>query len=171
MVTSVSTGFADLDRVIGGLRPGDNVVWKVDTIDYYTQFVGALHQYVAARGQELIYFRFARHEPVLDVGSGVLVHEVDPEPGFETFITDIHRRIKEHGEGGYYVFDSLSDLSSTCYSDRMIGNFFRLTCPYLRTLRTIAYFAMYRYYHSIINSLRGRTSAPRNRVPPPGEAR
>ena len=148
MVTSVSTGFADLDHVIGGLRPGDNVVWKVDTIDYYTPFVDALHQYVAARGQELIYFRFARHEPVLDVGSGVLVHEVDPEPGFETFITDIHRRIKEHGEGGYYVFDSLSDLSSTCYSDRMIGNFFRLTCPYLRTLRTIAYFAMYRYYHS-----------------------
>ncbi len=35
-----------------------------------------------------------------------------------------------------------------CYSERMLGNFFRLTCPYLRELETVAYFAVLRDYHS-----------------------
>ncbi|TVQ23143.1 MAG: pyruvate, phosphate dikinase, partial [Spirochaetaceae bacterium] len=142
------SGLPDLDRVLGGIRGGDNVVWKVDGIASYRPFVAAFARHVEQSGDRVIYFRFARHEPVLEPGPGVIVHETHPEPGFESFITEIHRCIKEHGPGGCYVFDSLSDLSSTCYSDRMIGNFFRLTCPFLRSLDTIAFFAMYRYFHS-----------------------
>ncbi|MFW5783996.1 MAG: PEP/pyruvate-binding domain-containing protein, partial [Spirochaetota bacterium] len=70
------------------------------------------------------------------------------ELGFENFITRIHSRIRDVGVGGYFVFDALSDLADTCYSDRMIGNFFQLTCPYLLDLDTIAYFSLYRHRHS-----------------------
>jgi hypothetical protein len=35
-----------------------------------------------------------------------------------------------------------------CYSERMVGNFFRLTCPYLSKLETVAYFAALRDHHS-----------------------
>ena len=147
-MAEVSTGIADLDRVIGGLLEGDNVVWKVDEIDVYLPFVRALADHAKREGEQLIYFRFAQHEPLLTNGGGVELCEVSPEPGFEAFITAIHQTIREHEGCIYYVFDSLSDLSNTCYSDRMIGNFFRLTCPLLRRLDTVAYFAMYRSFHS-----------------------
>ena len=53
-----------------------------------------------------------------------------------------------HGKGGYYLFDSLSDLAADWYSDRMLGNFFMLTCPYLYQMETIAFFAILRNQHS-----------------------
>jgi hypothetical protein len=34
-----STGLASLDRVVEGLRPGDNVVWQVDSVEDYVPFV------------------------------------------------------------------------------------------------------------------------------------
>jgi pyruvate, water dikinase len=147
-MAEVSTGIVDLDRMIGGLLPGDNVVWTVDEIDAYLPFADALAAHACGTGEELVYFRFADHAPVFTPGPGIEIHDVHPEPGFESFITEIHRTIGEHGCCRYYVFDSLSSLSNTCYSDRMIGNFFRLTCPLLRRLDTIAYFAMYRSLHS-----------------------
>jgi pyruvate,water dikinase len=52
------------------------------------------------------------------------------------------------GEDAYYVFDSMSDLSLERISDRMLGNFFVLTCPYLFALNTIAYHVLLRNYHS-----------------------
>ncbi len=52
------------------------------------------------------------------------------------------------GEGDFYVFDSLSDLLSAWATDLMIGNFFRIICPYLYQLNTVAYFALVRENHS-----------------------
>ena len=46
------------------------------------------------------------------------------------------------------MFDCLTDLLKYWYSDRMIGNFFRVTCPYLFELDTIAYFALIRDSHT-----------------------
>ncbi len=131
------------------LRLGDNVVWQLDDIEHYTPFAQALARHALMVGERLVYFRFADHPPVLlEENPAVMVHYTRPEAGFENFITHIHRTIRDMGQGGYYVFDSLSDLSSTCYSDRMIGNFFLLTCPLLCRLNTIAYFALYRHWHS-----------------------
>jgi len=50
--------------------------------------------------------------------------------------------------GAYYVFDCLSDLAADWFSDRMLGNFFMITCPYLYELDTIAYFALQKHLHS-----------------------
>ena len=47
-------------------------------------------------------------------------------------------RLKVRAPGGaFYLFDCLSDLAADWYSDGMLGNFFKVTCPYLRDLDTI----------------------------------
>ncbi len=143
-----STGLPTLDSVLDGLRSGDNVVWRLDDIAYYTPFTQAFLEYAKSKSRKLIYFRFGGHAPVLPDDDDVIVHRYDPDLGFEHLITRIHGTIRDAGVGGYFVFDALSDLSDTCYSDRMIGNFFQLTCPYLLSLDTIAYFALYRHRHS-----------------------
>ena len=143
-----STGLPALDGVLMGLQPGDNVVWRVDSIQEYIPFAGAVCRDGLARGAKVVYFRFARHQPVVPDLSGILVRAIHPEAGFEAFIVEIHRIIHDIGRGGYFIFDSMSDLGDNLYSDRMIGNFFKLTCPYLYRLETIAYFSIYRYYHS-----------------------
>ncbi|MHC4542808.1 MAG: PEP/pyruvate-binding domain-containing protein [Planctomycetota bacterium] len=143
-----STGLPGLDRILHGIRPGDNIVWQVDSIDDYAPFVEPLLKSAKARAQELVYFRFARHEELVRRDSGARIYQLDPEAGFEIFIARIHEVIRRTGRGSYYVFDSLSELARECYSERMLGNFFRLTCPYLSTLEAVAYFAVLRHYHS-----------------------
>jgi len=144
----VSTGLPSLDRMLGGIRPGDNIVWQVDSIDDYVPFIEPLAANAGAAGETLIYFRFAQHKALVSKDSGAQVYQLDPDAGFEPFIGKIHEIIRQKRSGGYYVFDSLSELARECYSERMLGNFFRLTCPYLRKLNTVAYFAVLRHYHS-----------------------
>jgi len=60
----------------------------------------------------------------------------------------VHGIIAREGIGAYYVFDCLSDLLSAWATDLMIGNFFRITCPYLFQLDTIAYSGLIRSRHS-----------------------
>ncbi|MEJ2109377.1 MAG: PEP/pyruvate-binding domain-containing protein [Acidobacteriota bacterium] len=144
----LSSGLPALDRILQGIRPGDNIVWQVDSIDDYMQFAKPFCDSALARGEKLIYFRYAKHKPVVSEQDGATVIELDPELGFERFITEIHGTIEAAGYGAFYVFDSMSELTLDCYSDRMIGNFFTLTCPFLYDLETVAYFAVLRNYHS-----------------------
>jgi len=62
---SLSTGLGGLDRALKGLIPGDNIVWQVDEIEDYRPFVEPYCREAARRGHRLIYFRFAKHPPVL----------------------------------------------------------------------------------------------------------
>jgi hypothetical protein len=79
---------------------------------------------------------------------GADIHPLDPEEGFESFISGILDTIEAAGEYACYVFDSLSDLAVDWHSDRMLGNFFLLACPFLYQLKTIAYFGLIRNRHS-----------------------
>ena len=144
----VSAGLPALDRILHGIRPGDNIVWQVDSIDDYVPFVEPLITNIKDRREKLLYFRFAKHRQLVPKESGAQICQLDPEAGFEIFIGKIHEAINRAGRGAYYVFDSLSELAMDCYSERMLGNFFRLTCPYLRELETVAYFAVLRDHHS-----------------------
>ena len=78
----------------------------------------------------------------------VQVAEFDPDAGFESFTVAIHDEITRHGKDAFYVFDCLSELQSVWYTDLMMGNFFRVTCPYLFELDTVAYFPILRGRHS-----------------------
>ncbi len=146
--SKLTTGLPGLDRVLKGLMLGDNIVWQVDTVDDYRELVTPYYQAAVAAGHKTIYFRFAEHAPLVPAGAGVDIREFDPEDGFETFILHLYNVIAEAGHGAFYVFDCLSELAVTWHSDQMLGNFFRLTCPNLFDMETIAYFALQRNYHS-----------------------
>ncbi len=144
----VSTGLPALDGVLGGLRSGDNVVWQMESIEDYAPLVKAFVPPAVAQGRPFVYFRFARHPPLVVDQPGVHVERLSPALGFESFTAAIQRSADAAGPGACYVFDCLSDLVVDWYSDLMLGNFFMLTCPHLYRLRTIAYFALLRQPHS-----------------------
>jgi pyruvate,water dikinase len=146
--TTLSTGLPELDHTIRGVLAGDNIVWQVDDIAEYKAFVMPFAQAAQANGRVLVYFRFARHAPLLPAVMATEVHELNPQIGFEGFIARIHEVIRRVGKGAFYVFDCLSCLAVDWYSDQMLGNFFMLTCPYLFDLKTVTYFALFRNYHT-----------------------
>ncbi|MEW6237412.1 MAG: PEP/pyruvate-binding domain-containing protein [Candidatus Omnitrophota bacterium] len=146
--SSLSTGLPGLDNVLQGIIAGDNIVWKVDGVENYQAFVDPFYRHALAQGRKVVYFRFASHKALIPEDAGAEIHYVAPSDGFELFITKVHDVIERNGRGGFYVFDSLSALALECYSDRMVGNFFMLTCPYLLKQGAVAYFAVLRNYHS-----------------------
>jgi hypothetical protein len=144
----LSTGLPGLDRVFKGLIPGDNLVWQVESLADFAPFVAPYCKAALARGRKLIYFRFADHEPLVPESLGATVHHLRTADGFESFITQIHTAIQEAGRGAYFVFDCLSTLAEAWCSDRMLGNFFMLTCPYVFDRQSMAYFPLLRNSHS-----------------------
>ncbi|MBU2265812.1 MAG: PEP/pyruvate-binding domain-containing protein, partial [Candidatus Omnitrophica bacterium] len=144
----ISTGVNGLDKVIAGLRSGDNVVWQIDDIKDYLSLVEPFVEKALAENKKVIYVRFASHQELLKPSAKIKRYQVDAYAGFESFTTQIHTIITEEGQGAYYVFDCLSELLSAWATDLMIGNFFMVTCPYLYELKTITYFAILRNNHS-----------------------
>ena len=154
-----STGLSGLDQVIDQLRLGDNVVWQVQTIEDYLKVVRPYIDQAKRDKRRLVYFRFGNHEPIMNDDEPSVVYKLDASAGFESFATTVHELIDKEGLKVFYVFDCLSDLLEFWYSDLMIGNFFRVTCPFLFVLDTVAYFALLRgvHTHSTIARIRETT--------------
>jgi len=144
----VSTGDKGLDKVITGLQLGDNVVWQLDSIDDYRGVVIPFVKKSCEERKRVVYIRFASHKPLLKKSKAVIVYTLDASVGFESFSAEINHIIQKEGKGVYYVFDCLSDLLFAWSNDLMIGNFFKITCPFLFELDTIAYFSILRHRHS-----------------------
>ena len=141
----LSCGIPELDQVLEGIWAGDNIVFQADTLADFVPFAHRYCAYTQEAGRKLIYFRFADHESLLPQGVPAEVHELDPRAGFEQFISQILTIIDRNGHDSvYYLFDCLSGLAIDWYSDRMLGNFFRLTCPYLYDYDTVALFVLLR---------------------------
>lgn len=147
ILVHVSTGLDSLDKMIDGLRTGDNVVWQVDNIEDYASFVSPFVQRALSENRKVVYLRFAQHEALLDQ-EDIKVYRLNAHSGFESFSSEIYTIITREGEGVFYVLDCLSDLLSAWATDLMIGNFFIIVCPYLYQLNTVAYFALLRNRHS-----------------------
>jgi len=143
-----TTGIPGLDKVINGLRLGDNVVLQIDTISDYLYFVRPFVKQARADGKKVVYLRFAGHPALFTEADDVTVYAIDAYSGFESFSSQVNAIATRHGIGVYYVFDCLSDLLPAWSNDLMIGNFFKITCPYLYELDTIAYFSILRNKHS-----------------------
>ncbi|HCX64713.1 MAG TPA: pyruvate kinase, partial [Eubacteriaceae bacterium] len=144
----VSTGIEGFDRTIDQLRLGDNVVWQVDSVSDYQSFVSFFVNQAVEDERNLIYIRFGSHEPLVEESQATKIYRLNAEEGFEHFGIEIHDIITKEGVGAFYVFDCLSELLKDWHSDLMIGNFFKITCPYLYELDTIAYFAILRNTHT-----------------------
>ncbi|MFZ1381676.1 MAG: PEP/pyruvate-binding domain-containing protein [Scrofimicrobium sp.] len=143
----ISTGHPGIDGVVDGLRLGDNVVWQADDIEAYEARVAPFVQKALADGHTVVYFRFGGHRPVVH-DERVQVFRFDPSAGFESLARSIYQTIADIGVGAYYVFDSLTELLAHWNSDLMVMNFFKVTCPYLFQLDTVAYFCLLRGRHS-----------------------
>ncbi|MCD8019713.1 MAG: PEP/pyruvate-binding domain-containing protein [Clostridiales bacterium] len=144
----IISGVNGMDEALDSIRLGDNVVLQVTELSEYMFFARAFAAQAIRDKRNLIYIRFAQHEPVLEPQEGVKIFEFDPDQGFESFTVAIRERITEEGFDAFYVFDSLSELQSVWYTDLMMGNFFRVTCPYLFILDTVAFFPILRGRHS-----------------------
>lgn len=154
--TRVSTGVPGLDTILDGLRIGDNVVWRVDSVADYKAFVTPYVRQALADGRRVVYMRFGRHEPLVVSAPNVVTYQLDAFQGFESFASRVHAIATEEGLYAFYVFDCLSDLLSAWATDQVIGNFFQVTCPYLFELDTVAYFALLRGSHSFKTTARIR---------------
>ncbi len=144
----VTTGFSGLDEILDDLRIGDNVVWKVNSIEDYRFFVEPFVNEALKAGRKVVYLRFGEHPPLLAEDLPIKIITLDPRLGFEPFASQIHTIATEEGREVFYVFDCLSELLSAWATDHMIGNFFHVTCPYLYELDTVAYFALIRDRHA-----------------------
>lgn len=137
-----------LDRLLRGLLAGDNLVWQVDAIEDFAPFVPPYCRHALARGKRIVYFRFAEHPPLVPEELPATVCRLDTSLGFEQMLTRIHAALDESGREACFVFDCLSMLADAWLSDRMVGNFFRLTCPYVLNREALAYFPLLRNRHS-----------------------
>jgi pyruvate,water dikinase len=144
----VSSGIKGVDQMIDHFRLGDNVVWQVDSAADYHVMVEPFVKQALADGRNLIYVRFGNHQSLVGECDKIKIYKIDAGKGFESFAVAVHDLIEAEGKKAFYVFDCLTDLLEYWKSDLMIGNFFKVTCPYLYKLETIAYFAVIRNVHT-----------------------
>ncbi|MGF1546351.1 MAG: PEP/pyruvate-binding domain-containing protein [Thiotrichales bacterium] len=154
----VSTGLRGLDVILDGLRIGDNVVWRVDDIEDYRLVVAPFVNAASGCRRSIVYLRFGQHPPLVPPGPYVKIVPIDAFRGFEAFTRHVYQLITDYGRGAFYVFDCLSDLLSAWATDVMVGNLFRVVCPYLYELDTVAYFAVRSQAHSHRTMARIRTT-------------
>ena len=156
---SATTGWTALDEVLCGIEPGDNIVWAVDSIGHYARLVAPYDQAAREHGHQRVYFRFGPDTPLLEPGDGLEICHADPRESFEGFIRAVHEVIERVGPGAVYLFDCISHLGDVWQSDQALANFFMLTCPRLRDLQTVTYFAIERRRHSLtaLNAIRTTT--------------
>ena len=167
----IKSGIEQLDETVDNIRLGDNVVWQVSSLKEFSYFVNPFVQQALEDNRNLIYINFGQHEPLIEMTeedieelererknpdsefamierNGIKIYKVDPMEQFESFTLEVHNIITKEGFDAFYVFDCLSDLQSAWATDLMMGNFFRVTCPYLFILDTVAYFPIIRGKHS-----------------------
>ncbi len=82
---ALGTGFSALDAVLGGLRSGDNVVWQVESVDDYAPLVRPFAAEAVKQRWPLVYYRFARHPPLVPEDGGARIEKLSPSVGFESF--------------------------------------------------------------------------------------
>ncbi|MBE6499726.1 MAG: phosphoenolpyruvate synthase [Methanobrevibacter thaueri] len=167
----IKSGIPGLDTALDNIRLGDNVVWNVTNLNEFSYFVKPYVKQAKEDNRNLIYIRFAKHPPLIEMTSkdfellekeqdnpntefcmierdGIKIYQVNPYNQFETFTLEVHRIIEKEGFDAFYVFDCLSDLQAIWSTDLMMGNFFKVTCPFLFQLDTVAYFPIIRGRHS-----------------------
>ena len=142
------SGIPMMDEALQYIRLGDNVVWQVPSLDEFRYVAEKFADQAIKDGRNLIYIRFAEHEPILTPREGLKIEHVELSHRFETFTVNIHNLIEREGYDAFYVFDCLSELEQAWSTDLMMGNFFHLTCPYLFILDTVAFFPIIRGRHS-----------------------
>ena len=144
----ISSGIPSMDNALDHIRMGDNVVLRVSSLSEFQEFARPFAEQAIRDGRNMIYVRFANHEPILEPTEGLKIVNIRLSHLFETFTIRIHKLIEEEGRDAFYVFDCLSELEEAWATDLLMGDFFHLTCPFLFLLDTVAFFPVLRGLHS-----------------------
>ena len=144
----VLSGIPDMDMTLDNIRLGDNIVWRVLSLEDFKIFLRPYVNQAIKDNRNVIYVRFAAHEALLDEQEGLRIIPIELSHKFETFTIEIHNLIEREGSGTFYVFDCLSDLQTAWTTDLMMENFFMIICPFLVSMGTVAYFPILREKHS-----------------------
>ncbi len=145
----IESGIPEMDKALDNIRLGDNVVWRVSELDDFLYFMEPYLEQAIRDKRNIIYFRFASHPPLIKDRPEVKTIQVPLSHRFETFTVEIHNEIEKAGRDAFYIFDVLSELQAAWATDLMMGNFFRVTCPFLFILDTVAFFPIIRGKHSV----------------------
>ena len=145
----ILSGIPEMDKALDNIRLGDNVVWRVSELSEFRLFMEPYVRQAVKDKRKIIYFRFAAHEPFITDIPEVKTIEIPLSHRFENFTVEIHNAIEREGRDAFYVFDCLSELQTAWATDLMMGNFFRVTCPFLFVLDTVAFFPLIRGKHSV----------------------
>ena len=71
----ICSGYPQMDRILDYIRLGDNVVWQISELDEFRMFAEPFARRAVSDGRNVIYIRFAQHEPVLKDMNGIKVRE------------------------------------------------------------------------------------------------
>ncbi|MBQ2628022.1 MAG: phosphoenolpyruvate synthase [Eubacterium sp.] len=145
----VQSGIPEMDQALDNIRLGDNVVWRVSSLDEFHLFLDPYLEQAIRDRRRIIYVRFASHEPLTEGHPEIETVSIELSHRFENFSVEIHNLIAREGKDVFYVFDCLSELQTAWATDLMMGNFFRVTCPFLFELDTVAFFPIIRGRHSL----------------------
>ena len=108
----VKSGIPEMDEALDNIRLGDNVVWRVSELSQFKLFMEPYVRQAIEDKRNIIYFRFASHEPLLEDCPEIKRVTVPLSHRFENFTVDIHNVIEEEGKDAFYVFDCLSELQT-----------------------------------------------------------
>ena len=67
----IQSGLPGLDELLNNIRMGDNVVWSVSDLEDFRFFAVPFAEQAIRDGRNLIYMRFADHEPLLSPMPGL----------------------------------------------------------------------------------------------------
>lgn len=116
----VLSGMPALDQAVDYIRMGDNVVWRVSSLEEFRCFAVPFVEQAKKDGRNIIYFRFASHPELVPECPEVKRVCIPLSHRFETFTVEIHRVIEQEGRDAFYVFDCLSELQTAWATDLMI---------------------------------------------------
>ena len=102
----ILSGIPEMDKALDNIRLGDNVVWRVSNLDEFKLFMEPYAEQAIKDKRNIIYFRFASHEPLIAGRPEVKTVHVPLSHRFETFTVDIHNAIEDR----WQRFNAQNDL-------------------------------------------------------------
>ena len=90
----IKSGIPAMDTALDNIRLGDNVVWRVSDLSQFKQFAEPFVRQAIRDGRNLIYVRFAEHEPLFEPMKGLKIVPIELSHRFETFTISIHNLIE-----------------------------------------------------------------------------
>ena len=81
----ILSGIPEMDKAFDNIRLGDNVVWRVSDLQQFRLFMEPYVEQAIKDGRDIIYFRFASHDPLIEERPEVKTVPIALSHRFETY--------------------------------------------------------------------------------------